>query len=435
MKLRTRISLYLILFGMAPLLVAFVINVPMIFDRIEELYHKAHLQNLRAEFSDLDQHLARRHEMARLLAKMPEPGMLLLQEKQQSDDEIARSRSGYIGWVNQVLIDQLDVTQVLFLDENGEPVFWMDRNSVTGQLEMNSDRHPGVNPRLYEASRNIQPGVVLNGPIIFDREAGKEMPSRFMQISLVSPIVIPMISSASGELSEQRGTVIVYLDLGGLTSAYRGNYWVLSDGQYLAAASGEMRQDSAFEDFKGLQPLFSRGELDLWEYGNQQVLWVPLFETEDAGTLWVGRSVDASPLAKLQRAVELRIVFVAIGLLIVVFIVARLIAIKSERLGQELTDRITRVLEESEKVVFAWQQPRELRELGKTLTRLAATHADNTRAMHDYAVELEASNRYKSEFLANVSHELRTPLNSILLLSKMLPGAGAAGEGYSRRRQ
>ena len=54
-----------------------MMNVPMIFDRIETLYHKAHLQNLRAGFSDLDQHIARRNEMARLLAKMPEPGMLL----------------------------------------------------------------------------------------------------------------------------------------------------------------------------------------------------------------------------------------------------------------------------------------------------------------------------------------------------------------------
>jgi CheY-like chemotaxis protein/two-component sensor histidine kinase len=40
--------------------------------------------------------------------------------------------------------------------------------------------------------------------------------------------------------------------------------------------------------------------------------------------------------------------------------------------------------------------------------------------MQAHAQELEESNRYKSEFLANVSHELRTPLNSILLLSKLL---------------
>jgi signal transduction histidine kinase/CheY-like chemotaxis protein/HAMP domain-containing protein len=34
--------------------------------------------------------------------------------------------------------------------------------------------------------------------------------------------------------------------------------------------------------------------------------------------------------------------------------------------------------------------------------------------------ELQRSNQYKSEFLANVSHELRTPLNSILILSRSL---------------
>jgi len=420
MKLRTQISLYLFLFGLIPLLVGFMINVPMIFDRIEALYHKAHLQNLRAEFSDLDQHLARRHEMARLLAKMPEPGMLLASADRKTNKDLKSARSGYINWVNQVLIDQFDVTQILFLDETDTPIFWLDRNHKTGRLESRSGDYPAVNARLLEASREVAPGVVLNGPIIFNRAAGAVLPERFMQMSLVSPVVIPLLSDDAGTLKEQRGTVIVYIDLGGLASAYRGNYWVLGDGQYLPSPTGESQPTTAFEDFEGLQALFDKGELALWEFGNQQVLWVPLFETEDAGTLWVGRSVDPSPLAKLQQAVELRIAFIAIGLLVVVFIVARLIAVKTERLGRELTDRISRVLERNEEVKFSWRQPQELNELGNNLTRLAAIHSANTRAMNNYARELEESNRYKSEFLANVSHELRTPLNSILLLSKML---------------
>ena len=54
MKLRTQISLLLFMFGLVPLLTAYLINVPMIFDRIESLYHKAHIQNLRAGFAPGD---------------------------------------------------------------------------------------------------------------------------------------------------------------------------------------------------------------------------------------------------------------------------------------------------------------------------------------------------------------------------------------------
>ncbi len=181
-----------------------------------------------------------------------------------------------------------------------------------------------------------------------------------MQLSLISSVVIPMVSAETGEMTEKRGEVIVYLDMGGLTSAYRGNYWVQSDGRYLGMENDESSATRAFDDFPGLETIFQKGELDLWEYRGQQVMWVPLFDTEASGPLWVGRSVDPSPLTTLLYIIQVRVAIIAAGLLLVVFVVARLIAVRTERLGQELTDGISKVLEHDEVVRFSWQRPQEL---------------------------------------------------------------------------
>jgi signal transduction histidine kinase/CheY-like chemotaxis protein len=421
MKLRSQIFLFLFLFGLVPLFAALVINVPLVFERIESLYHKAYLQNLRAGFSDLDQHLARRHETVRLLAKFPEPGMLLSTEERKKDSsvDLGSARTGYVAWLNQVLFDQLDVIRVLFINDDGKTEYWLERDNATGRLEPRGGDAPYQDPEFISAGQKLRPGNVLTGPIIFDRSAGDKAPNKFMQLGFVSPIVT-MFSSETVHFEDKRGVVIVYLDVGGLASAYRGIYWAFSDGHYLDADGSHPENSSAFKDFPGLEGLFAKGELGLWEYKGQQVLWVPLFVTEKSGPLWVGRSVDPSPIVKLRNAIEFRVISIVLGLLVVVLVIARLIAVRAERLGHELTEGISRVMERNEVVRFSWRRPEELRELGDNLTRLAETNAEHSKALHDYARELEETNRFKSEFLANVSHELRTPLNSILLLSKML---------------
>ena len=434
MKLRTQIFLFLFLFSLVPLLTAVVLSVPLVFERLESLYHEAHLQNLRAGFGELDQHLARRNEMVRLLAKFPDPGMLGSGTDQMSSSSLETARRGYVEWINQVLFDQLDIIRIQFIDAAGQVHYLLERNNTTGRLESVAD-HNGLHDReLIEAGLKLNPGVVLTGPIVFKPEVSEAAPNKFMLLGLVSPIVTA--SLAEDEISRvHHGVIVVDLDMGGLATAYRGMYWAHNDGRYLGLPGSSRNESTAFADFPGLQDVFSRGELGLWKYQGQQVIWIPLFMTEQSGPLWVGRSVDPSPIAKLRHAIEIRVITIVLGLLVVVLIVARLIAVRMDRLGNELTQGITRVMENNEVVRFPWKRPEELRVLGNNLTRLAETSVEHSRALEDYARELEESNRYKSEFLANVSHELRTPLNSILLLSRMLAAGNDEACSEESRKQ
>jgi signal transduction histidine kinase/CheY-like chemotaxis protein len=419
-KLRSQISLFLLLLGLAPLLVAVAINVPLILDRLELFYHEAYLEKLRASFSDLDQHISRRQEMVRLFAKLPEPG--IDRETGKLDDTVKQKRSAYTDWANQVLFDQLDVIQVIFINKKGEVSFSLDRNQKTGELEA-SDLTPDLPAKDFVlAGLNLAPGSVLTSPISFNQNVDTLAPNRFMTLRFISPLLKYNGQDSAPEL---QGVVLFNLDVGGLAHIYNGIYWVQNNGEYLSSGSDEAPTSTAFADFPGLDKTLAKGQLALWENAGQQIFWLPLFVTQDSGPLWVGRSVDPSPIAEFRRALELRVIAIVTGLLLVVFVIARIMAIRMERISRELTDGITQVLEQDRAMEFSWQRPEELRTLGKNLTSLAEKHAHDTGALRSHAQQLEESNRYKSEFLANVSHELRTPLNSILLLSKMMASSSS----------
>ncbi len=414
MKLRTQILIIFLVFGLTPLLAAVAINVPTVFGSLELFYQKAHLQNLRADFRDIDEHLASRHEMVRLLAKLPEPGTILGDSDDQDQIDLARAR--YTHWVNQILQDQIDIIQILFLDDLGQERFWLQRDAGTLQWRPTA-RLPERPPEDFIVTLpRMDPGSVLVSRIRLAPLLGAEDPRRLMNLQMMSPI------SVNDQNQRQLlGSVVIAIDVGGIAKHYHNTLWVNSDGSYLAREDSQGKGSQAFQDFPGLEAIFTGGNLDLWKGPQgEQVLWVPLFRTENSGPLWVGRQVDPSPLAAFRNAITLRVMVIVLLLIVLVVLMARWVAVRLERFGQELTNGIRLMLKADEAVKFDWNGPHEVKRLGRNLTELAHTHAEHARALREHARELEETNRYKSEFLANVSHELRTPLNSILLLSKLL---------------
>lgn len=412
MSLRTRILLFLFIFALLPLVIAVAINLPLVLDRVELFYREAFLQNLRADFQDLDTHLASRDEMVRLLAKLPEPGVVLGQDGRVPQEKIDAARLSYTKWINRILSDQLDIVDIQFLDQEGGIRFWLSRNPETRLWEPTST--PPRRPPLDLVARAIQeklPSVILT-PVQVDPHAS-DLPHA-ITLQLLSPL-------GPSEGKATYGLVVMTVDIGGLMRRDDRTLWVHDDGRYLAAPGMPQRRGDAFSEFPGLSQQFTKRQLVLWEGDKgRTVIWVPLLRTEEDKPLWVGRPVRNEPLRALRDALIFRVLAIILALVVIIGLVARWVAARLERFGSELFEGIRRIVEKGETVTFRWRGSQELAQLGENLSVLAKTHAHNLAELKEHARALEESNRYKSEFLANVSHELRTPLNSILLLSKLL---------------
>jgi len=454
MKLRSQIFLILLLFGLAPLVASVIINFPVILDRlshVESIYHDSYRRLLYAEFHDLNQLLFSRNEMVRLLAKVPEPGFLPDRfsrtretpsvsnrffaapasppaDPRAKEASLQISRIWYTNWINQVLRDQKDIVQILFLDEHEEERFWLERNPETLIFEATEEPNDRPTSAFLKAAERLNPGGFLMSNISVNPKRDGIDPRYVMILRLISPIAGYNAGYNGSGGESLLGEVVISIDVSQLSRAFRDTYWVHSDGRYLSmAGGGDIGSHTAFDDFPGLQRIFDniegnkKPDPEIWEGDDgKRVIWIPWFSTEQSGVLWVGRQVSSSPVADILWELPIRVLAIVLLLVLVVLVVANWFAGRAERLGRELTDGIRRVVAHGEPVRFLWQRPQELREFGEDLTKLTEINARHAEAVKAHSRELEESNRYKSEFLTNVSHELRTPLNSILLLSKML---------------
>jgi signal transduction histidine kinase/ActR/RegA family two-component response regulator len=415
MKLRYYILLLLLLFGLGPLLVALLINLPLILERTALFYQKAYLQNLRADFRDLDQHLASRDEVIRLLAKLPDPS-LIIKTDQQTPVSTTLAQTHYTHWMNQLLADQRDIIQILFVDNTGHNQFWLHRNLESGLWHTTATPPLPANQDFLNTAMQLKPGEVMVSRIRVNAHNALTDPRQLLTLQLATPI-----KEVFGTTPEQQGLLLITVDVGGLAQFYHDTLWVTNYGHYLRPGQPIPLQAEAFRDFPNLQNVLKEKKLALTRStSGREYLWIPMFLTEDDQPLWVARPVDSSPIADFRDALIARVLSIVFALVILVFIMAHLIANRTERFSSELIDGVRHILRDGHMMHFQWRGPLEIHELGQQLTELSRFHYEHLSSEREHTRQLEQSNRYKSEFLTNVSHELRTPLNAILLLSKLL---------------
>ncbi len=420
MSLRTYILVTLFLFATTPLLIAVFVNVPLVLSRMELFYHKAYMQNLRADFRDLDQHLASRNELLRMMTKLPEPGTMWQNETDSA--KIKQARLRYTRWLNRMLGDQQDVVELLFISTNQKNIFWVTRNKINGLFETtNSSPLLPIDEMLEEVVQMRHPGVLVS-PIRLEKEQN-DLRKR-MTLQLLSPIFLTPNQPLSG-------IAIMTLDVGGIARAFPNSIWLRQNGGYMNPTP---QKQNGFKDFTGLEQLFKTPKMGLWKGDNgAQAIWVPILQTEKEGPIWVGRMVDSSPLRQFKDEITFRVLMVLGLITIIVLLLSHWLAQKLVHFNYKITTGVRGMLAQEKNVSFNWKKPPELKQLATDLNLLSEKHQANLTSLQDHAAALEQSNRYKSEFLANVSHELRTPLNSILLLSKLLNKESSLGSKHQKQ--
>ena len=282
-----------------------------------------------------------------LAGKAPEPGALVGDGGGGDQAEIDLARARYTQWINRILGDERDITEILFLDENGSSASgWSARAAAAMAADHAAPARRAARPGALLLSGRLS-NVVLS-PLRIDLTAND--PAWVFTLQLLSPIV----SATAGE--PPIGLVAITLDIAGLVRRDAKMLWVHDDGRYL-----RLPDQPDVPVVRATRSMTTRG----WK-GTLGANRVVLREKGTGGrsgcrcsARWMvarcgwGAPWMTSRCRSSVPEIVLRVLLIVLGLVMLQFVVARWITRRAERFSRDLTEG-AEDLESDQPVVFNW---------------------------------------------------------------------------------
>jgi len=391
MRLRTIIFLILFALGILPIVSLVTINLAGHIERHEATERQRAIAQAQSNLVTLNTRISNLKKALQRIAAAPATVALTTGRAVRLD------APANLDIVRRLLIQLIDndqnILEAQFVGPDGQEYLRLRRNHrqelVTLPAIQLRDLH---NSALFTAGTRLAPHAVQGQ---LHHLAEEERSTPHSHLTLVTP--------ALGADNAAIGVAMLTVDTEFFLADYRDAYWINHDGDILSQPqphAGKAKPPpsstaaNAFREFPGLQPLLSAQTPVLWEnQSDRKVTWLPVIFTEGtAPAMWIGTPIDRSAAQEWKHSLLLNILWIVLGTMGVVALIASLIAAKIDRIKEAILSGLDRILNrEEDDVTFRWTGPKEVVNLAEELTALARHHASTRRARQEAEAALKES--------------------------------------------
>lgn len=391
MRLRTIIFLILFALGILPIISLVAINLAGHIERHEATERQRAIAQAQSDFVTLNAQISNLKKTLQRIAAAPATVTLTtgrpVQLAAPADRDTVRRLVLELSNTDQ------HIHEVRFLGPDGQEYFCLRRNQRTELVTLPAgQRRDLTSSALFASAAQLAPRAV-QGQF---RHLGAE-------VRPAEPSLLTLATPALGVGDTIIGVAMLTVAPDAFLAEHRDAYWIHHDGDFLSRPQPSVKtarppllstETSAFREFPGLQSHLAGKIPFLWEnQADRKVAWLPAIFTEgEAPAMWIGTPIDRSGAQEWKQALIRNILWIVLGTMAVVALIASLIAAKIDRIKEAILSGLDRILNrEEDDVTFRWTGPQEVVNLADELTALARHYASTRRARQEAEAALKES--------------------------------------------
>ncbi len=331
-SLGTLVLGFLLVFSFTPLITFSFFSLNGIISQLRAIEESEELHFIKDDLHQLETRIEHYQQMVGFVSQLPAVKEIL-DRGESGAGNITKEKAflRYTDVLNKAFAKNNDVVSIQILDQDAVVQFSLIKIAGSTKYKQTPNLPLTVDPESIKKVLAMQDTGFLVIPLRKNQQGEDHQPHQLL-LRILTPI------QAEGKTI---GAYVAEIDMGVLTQAFPGMLWVLSDGCYLSAETGN---PSAFLDYPGLKKIFSSKKATIWDIGGQKMAWLPFLAGQDTtSALWAGKMIN---LASVQTARK-KILFTVLAGLVLLLTVGLVISFLLSRHVRSLSQQFLACLEKS----------------------------------------------------------------------------------------